>query len=143
MTTADVGDSVALHFTGKLSDGEVFVTSEGQDPIRFEVGAGQLLPGLEQAVVGMSPGDSKAVTIQAKDAYGEHREEQVVEVDRARLGGDAVLEVGKTLRLTTNDGKDIRVIVAGLSDSKVTLDANHPLAGKNLTFDIKLVEITA
>ena len=143
MASANVGDSVGVHLTGKLSDGEVFMSSEGKDPVRFEVGAGQLLPGLEDAVVGMNPGDSKAITIPAKDAYGERREEQVVEVDRAQLGGDVALEIGQTLQLSTNDGQQVRVVVLGLRDSKVTLDANHPLAGKDLTFDIKLVEVAA
>lgn len=140
---ASIGDSVKVHFTGKVTGGEVFVSSEGKDPVEFELGAGRVLPGLEQAVVGMSPGEEKSVQLEAKDAYGEHRPEQVVEVERARLGGDVELEVGQALKLSTNDGREVRVTVAGFDDSKVKLDANHPMAGKDLTFDIKLISIAA
>ena len=132
-----------MHFTGKLADGKVFVSSEGKAPVEFELGSGKVLPGLEQAVVGMSPGESKSVALQAKDAYGVHRDEQVVEVERAKLGGGVDLEVGQALNLSTNDGREVRVTVAGFSESKVTLDANHPLAGKDLTFDLTLVAIAA
>lgn len=143
MATASIGDSVAVHFTGKVVGGEVFVSSEGKDPVEFELGAGRVLPGLEQALVGMTPGEEKSITLEAKDAYGEHRPEQVVEVERARLGGDVELEVGQALKLSTNDGREVRVTVAGFSDDKVKLDANHPMAGKDLTFDIRLVSIAA
>lgn len=143
MSTANVGDSVKVHFTGKLATGEVFVTSEGRNPVEFELGKGRVLPGLEQALIGMSPGESKSVALEAKDAYGERRAENVVEMDRSQLGGDIELEVGQLLKLSTDGGREVCVTVAGFTDSKVTLDANHPMAGKDLTFDIKLVAIAA
>ena len=135
------GDTVQVHYTLKLEDGTVFDTSIGGDPLQFTIGDGQLIPGFEQAVVGMSPGESKTVEIPADEAYGPYLEELVMVVDRDQLPEDLQPEVGQQLQISQPDGQTILVKVIDVSESSVTLDANHPLAGKDLTFDIELVEI--
>ena len=135
------GDTVKVHYTGKLEDGTVFDTSIERDPLQFTIGEGQLIPGFEQAVVGMSPGESKTVEIPADEAYGPYREELVMVVDRDQLPEDLQPEVGQQLQIRQPDGQTILVKVIDVSESSVTLDANHPLAGKDLTFDIELVEV--
>ena len=134
------GDTVQVHYTLKLEDGTVFETSIGGDPLQFTIGEGQLIPGFEQAVVGMSPGESKTVEIPADEAYP-YREELVLVVDRDQLPEDLQPEVGQQLQIRQPDGQTILVKVIDVSESSVTLDANLPLAGKDLTFDIELVEI--
>ena len=134
------GDTVQVHYTLKLEDGTVFETSIGGDPLQFTIGEGQLIPGFEQAVVGMSPGESKTVEIPADEAYPYH-DELVMVVDRDQLPEDLQPEVGQQLQIRQPDGQTILVKVIDVSESSVTLDANHPLAGKDLTFDIELVEI--
>ena len=141
MTEAKFGDTVRVHYTGKLEDGTVFDSSLDRDPVEFTLGAGQVIPGFEQAVVGMSPGESKTVEVPADQAYGPYREELVQEIDRELVPEDLKLEVGQQLALRLSPGRSIRVTVTKLTESKVTLDANHPLAGKDLTFDLQLVEI--
>lgn len=141
MTEAKLGDTVRVHYTGKLEDGTVFDSSLDRDPVEFTLGAGQVIPGFEQAVVGMSPGESKTVEVPADQAYGPYREELVQEIDRELVPEDLKLEVGQQLALRLSPGRSIRVTVTKLTESKVTLDANHPLAGKDLTFDLQLVEI--
>ncbi|MBE9514547.1 MAG: peptidylprolyl isomerase [Chloroflexi bacterium] len=135
------GDTVQVHYTLKLEDGTVFDTSIGGDPLQFTIGDGQLIPGFEQAVVGMSPGESKTVEIPADEAYGPYLEELVMVVDRDQLPEDLQPEVGQQLQIRQPDGQTILVKVIDVSESSVTLDANHPLAGEDLTFDIELVEI--
>ena len=141
MTEAKFGDTVRVHYTGKLEDGTVFDSSLDRDPVEFTLGARQVIPGFEQAVVGMSPGESKTVEVPADQAYGPYREELVQEIDRELVPEDLKLEVGQQLALRLSPGRSIRVTVTKLTESKVTLDANHPLAGKDLTFDLQLVEI--
>lgn len=141
MTEAKLGDTVRVHYTGKLEDGTVFDSSLDRDPVEFTLGAGQVIPGFEQAVVGMSPGESKTVEVPAEQAYGPYREELVQEIDRELVPEELKLEVGQQLVLRLSPGRSIRVTVTKLTESKVTLDANHPLAGKDLTFDLQLVEI--
>jgi len=141
VTEAKLGDTVRVHYTGKLEDGTVFDSSLDRDPVEFTLGAGQVIPGFEQAVVGMSPGESKTVEVPADQAYGPYREELVQEIDRELVPEDLKLEVGQQLALRLSPGRSIRVTVTKLTESKVTLDANHPLAGKDLTFDLQLVEI--
>ena len=135
------GDTVQVHYTLKLEDGTVFDTSIGGDPLQFTIGDGQLIPGFEQAVVGMSPGESKTVEIPADEAYGPYLEEMVLVVDRDQLPDDLQPEVGQQLQLQQEDGQIVILTVIDISESSVTLDANLPLAGKDLTFDIELVEI--
>lgn len=135
------GDTVKIHYTGKLEDGSTFDTSVDRDPLEFTLGQGEIIPGFEQAVLGMEPGESKSVNIPAEDAYGLHHEELVAQVGRDKLPPDVDVKVGQQLQLQSTDGQRRVVEVTEVTDSHVTLDANHPLAGKDLTFDIKLMEI--
>lgn len=141
MVQAQRGDTVQVHYTGKLEDGTVFDTSTNRDPLQFTIGEGQIIPGFEQAVVGMNPGESKTVTIPMDQAYGPHREEMVLEVDRKQFPEHLNPEVGQQLQVRQQNGQTMIVTVVEVSDTNVTLDANHPLAGENLTFDIHLVGI--
>ena len=141
MAQGEDGNTVKVHYTGKFEDGTVFDTSADRDPLEFTIGRGQLIPGFEQAVIGMSPGESKTVNIPADEAYGQHNAEMLTEVDRSQFPADLNPEVGQQLQLNRPDGQTVVVTVASVSESTVTLDANHPLAGKDLIFDIQLVEI--
>ena len=141
MTQAKAGDTVAIHYTGTLADGSQFDSSEGRDPLRFTLGSGQIIAGLDAAITGMSQGEKKSVTIAAAKAYGDHRPEAVQAVPRAQIPAEITLEVGGGLQVQTPDGQTIPVTVTSVTDEEVTLDANHPLAGKDLTFAVELVEI--
>ncbi len=141
MVQAQQGDTVKVHYTGKLDDGTVFDSSATGDPLEFTIGSGNIIPGFEKAVVGMSPGDSKTEVISVDEAYGHHREEMVLVVDRTQMPSDLEPEVGQQLQIQQPSGQTIPVIITDISESEVTLDANHPLAGEDLTFDIQLVEI--
>ena len=136
------GDKVKVHYTGTLKDGTVFDSSREREPIEFTLGDGQLIPGFEKAVIGMSEGDSTTVDIPSDEAYGERREDLEIEVAKAELPDEVEPEIGVQLQVKQNDsGRAIPVRISKISDEKVTLDANHPLAGKDLTFEIELVEI--
>lgn len=141
MTQAKAGDTVAIHYTGTLADGSQFDSSEGRDPLRFTLGSGQIIAGLDAAITGMSQGEKKSVTIAAAEAYGDHRPEAVQAVPRAQIPAEIPLEVGGGLQVQTPDGQTIPVTVTSVTDEEVTLDANHPLAGKDLTFAVELVEV--
>ncbi|MBW4419061.1 MAG: peptidylprolyl isomerase [Myxacorys californica WJT36-NPBG1] len=143
MAQAKLGDMVKVHYTGKLDDGTVFDSSTDGSPLEFTIGSGQIIPGFEQAVVGMSPGDSKTELIPVDQAYGPHREDMVVIVDRAQMPGDLEPEIGQQLQIQQPTGQPIPVVVTEVSEADITLDANHPLAGEDLTFDIQLVDIEA
>jgi peptidylprolyl isomerase len=141
MTQAQNGTRVKVHYTGKLDDGSVFDSSEGREPLEFTVGEGQVIPGFEQGVVGMEPGDTKTLNIPPDEAYGPHRPEGVFEIERAEIPPSIPLEEG--LRLQANQGgRTVELTVVEFDESKVTLDGNHPLAGQELTFDIQLVEVS-
>ena len=142
MAQAQNGDTVKVHYTGKLDDGTVFESSEGRDPLEFQLGNQQVLSGIERAVVGMNVGESKTTTIAASDAHGPHRPELAVVVKRAELPDDIEPEVGQQLLMRQPSGEALRVTVTDAGEESVTLDGNHPLAGKDLTFDLQLVEIT-
>jgi peptidylprolyl isomerase len=141
MAQAKTGDTVHVHYKGSLADGTVFDTSEGAQPLQFTIGSGDVIPGFEEAIVGMSQGDQKRQTIPADQAYGARREELVFQVEREQLPPDSDVSVGDYLRLGFPDGRTAAVQVAELNESSVTLDANHPLAGKDLIFDLTLVDI--
>lgn len=143
MSQAKVGDKVSVHYTGKLEDGTVFDSSNGREPLEFEIGTSSVIPGFEHAIVGMAPGESKTATVPADQAYGQREQGKVVEVERGQLPPDLDLRVGQRLKLTDQQQNSTYVTVAAMSDAAVKLDANHPLAGKDLTFDIELVEIHA
>jgi peptidylprolyl isomerase len=138
---AKMGDTVKVHYEAKLSDGQVFDTSAKRGPLEFTLGKGQVIPGLEQAIVGMQPGETKTTFVTADKAFGAHLEEKVVELDRKEMPGNLEVEVGQQLQGHQADGTPYFVTVKGVSESSVRIDANHPLAGQDLTFDIKLVEI--
>lgn len=140
MTQAAAGNTVRVHYTGRLSDGTVFDSSQGRDPLEFTLGSGQVIPGFDDAVTGMAVGDSATVTIEPENAYGERREEMVQNVPRNDIPAEIELAVGMQLQASGPQGQMI-VTVMELSDDVVRLDANHPLAGKALTFDLELVEI--
>ena len=141
MAKAKNGDTVRLHYTGKLEDGTVFDSSESRKPLEFTIGQGTVILGFEQAVVGMSPGGSKTERVRADQAFGPYREELVVDIDRDRIPEEVDPKVGKRLQVQKNDGGITEVLVTGVTESKVTLDANHPLAQNDLVFDIQLLEI--
>ena len=135
------GDKVKVHYTGKLDNGEVFDNTDDKGPLTFMLGDGEVIPGFEQALVGMNPGDEKTVKISALRAYGPYLKELVVEVGKDKFVDDIEPTVGQRLQINQPDGKKFVVTVTNISDSNVILDANHPLAGKDLTFDIQLLEI--
>lgn len=141
MAKAKNGDKVSVHYTGKLFDGEVFDSSAEREPLEFTLGSGSIIPGFEKAVAGMQPGETITTTITADQAYGRRREELVLEVGREKLPADLKPEVGQQLQMSSKDGRSTPVYVVGVTDDNVKLDANHPLAGKDLTFEIELVEI--
>ncbi|MCP6763219.1 MAG: peptidylprolyl isomerase [Fischerella sp. CENA71] len=141
MGQAKLGDTVKVHYTGKLDDGTVFDSSAERDPLQFAIGEGLVIPGFEQAVVGMTPGESKRTNIPADEAYGPYRPELVMVVDKERIPTDISVEVGQMLQISQSNGQAIPVVVTEVSDSQITLDANHPLAGQELIFDIQLVQI--
>jgi peptidylprolyl isomerase len=150
MTQAKTGDKVKVHYTGRLENGEVFDSSECRDdddcgcdsgPLEFTIGNGEVIPGFDDAVNGMSPGEEKTVTIPVDRAYGPRMEEMVAVVGRSDLPADLTPEVGLQLEVTQQDGNAFPVLITEVTDTTVTLDANHPLAGRDLTFDLRLVEI--
>ena len=141
MATAKEGNTVKIHYTGKLEDGSVFDSSENKEPLEFTIGEGNIIPGFEEAVIGMAPGENKTITIPPEEAYGPYNDEMLQEVERATIPPDIPLELGAQLSVIGGDDQKFIVTVVGLTDDKVTLDANHPLAGEALVFDIELVEI--
>ena len=143
MAEVKAGDTVQLHYTGTLLDGTTFDSSEGRDPLQFQVGSGQIIPGLDVAIPGMKVGDKKVVKIGADDAYGQVNPEMRQAVPREGIPAEIPLEVGVQLQMQTPDGQAMPVTVVDVDEATVTLDANHPLAGKDLQFDIELVKIDA
>ena len=141
MTHVKSGDTVKVHYTGKFDDGTEFATSINDDPLEFTIGEGQVIPGLELAVMGMSPGEAKTAQILADQAYGPYQENKVVEVNRNQFPPHFDLQIGTVLSMRKAGGEKIRRIVTTVSETSVTLDANHPLAGEDLTFDIELIDI--
>ena len=141
MVQAKSGDTVKIHYTGKLDDGTIFDSSANREPLEFILDSGQVIPGFDSAVLGMAPGESKTEKIPMDQAYGPYRVEMVIEVNKQQLPPDLDPEVGQQLQIQQTNGQIIPVYVTEVNDSTVTLDANHPLAGQDLTFDIQLVEI--
>lgn len=138
---AKKGDNVQVHYTGKLEDGSVFDSSVQREPLGFTVGGGQMIQGFDAAVNGMAVGDKKTVTIPAAEAYGERRDDMLIDVPRTQVPADIKPEIGMQLTLQGGNGQPMPVIVIHVDDEKITLDANHHLAGKDLIFDIELVKI--
>ena len=140
MVQAKSGDTVRVHYTGTLADGEVFDSSEGHDPLQFTLGEGSVIQGFDDAVTGMQVGEEKTVTIPADEAYGPQRDEMLLRVPRSEFPPDLEVEVGQQLQMAQGDNVFV-VTVREVGSDAVTLDANHALAGKDLTFKLRLVEI--
>jgi peptidylprolyl isomerase len=143
MAQVKQGDTVRVHYTGKLNDGTVFDSSAGGEPLEFTVGSGQIIPGFESAVTGLTPGDKTTALVPSDQAYGPHREEGIIDVPRDRIPAEITPEVGQQLQMQSQDGRPVPVRVIEVEDASIKVDANHPLAGKDLTFEIELVEIAA
>lgn len=141
MTQVKTGDTVRIHYTGTLQDGSTFDTSDGREPLEFEVGSGQIIPGLDNAIPGMEVGEKKQVEVPADQAYGQPDPSAKQAVPRAEIPADIPLDLGTQLQVQTPNGQVMPVTVIDVNEAEVTLDANHPLAGKDLTFNIELVEI--
>jgi FKBP-type peptidyl-prolyl cis-trans isomerase 2 len=136
------GDTVKVHYTGTLQGGEVFDSSREREPLEFTLGQGQLIPGFEKAVIGMSVGDTTSAEIPSAEAYGERNPEMEVQIKKEQLPEGMDPQVGMQLQLNQPNGQAIPVQVTKIEGEEVTIDANHPLAGKDLKFDIELVEIS-
>lgn len=141
MTQVKPGDTVHIHYTGTLSDGTTFDSSQGREPLAFEVGTGQIIPGLDAAIPGMAIGEKKTVKVPCEDAYGPVNPEMRQDVPRSDIPAEIPVDVGTRLQMQTQTGQPVPVVVVAADDKIVTLDANHPLAGQDLTFDIEVVAI--
>ncbi|WP_412062754.1 FKBP-type peptidyl-prolyl cis-trans isomerase [Rubrivirga sp. IMCC45206] len=137
---AQSGDTVSVHYAGRLDDGTPFDSSEGREPLRFTLGAGQVVPGFDAAVTGMEVGEEKTVRLDAADAYGERRDDLVLQAPRTAFPEGAALEAGMGVQLGLQGGGSAEAQIVDVSDETITLDANHPLAGQALTFDLTLVD---
>lgn len=138
---AKAGDTVKVHYTGTLSDGTQFDSSKGRTPLQFTIGSGQVIKGFDAGVTGMKVGEKKTITIPAAEAYGEYRDDLVFDVDKAELPASITPAVGMQLTMTQQNGSMINVKIKSVNETTLTLDANHELAGKDLTFALELVEI--
>ncbi len=143
MKIAQKGDVVKVHYTGKHTTGQIFDSSIGQEPLAFVIGEGQMIPGFENGILGMATGSKKTIQIPFMEAYGEAYPELIMEVDRAEIPQEIPLELGMPLNVQTAEGQPATVFVVNLTDTHVTLDANHPLAGKDLIFEVEVVEVSS
>lgn len=141
MSQAKAGDTVRMHYSGTLADGTQFDSSKGRDPLEFQLGSGQIIPGLDSALQGMAEGDTKQVVVEPSEAYGDRDPARIQAVPREQIPDHIPVDPGTQLQMQTPDGQTLPVMVTDANDSEVTLDANHPLAGQKLTFDVELVEI--
>lgn len=135
------GDKIKIHYHGKLTTGETFDSSEGKDPLEFEVGSGMVIKGFDEGVTGMQVGDKKTIHIPAEEAYGIKNADMIIEMPKDKFPEDMQIEVGAPLVLSDQSGQQFQVVVTDIKDESITLDANHPLAGKDLVFDLELVAI--
>lgn len=133
------GSTVKVHYTGRFTNGDVFDTSSGKDPLNFQIGAGQIIPGFESALIGKNSGDMVTVNIKPEEAYGPLREELIIKVPLDRMPGP--VEVGQALQAVSDDNRPVQVIVTEVNEDHVVVDGNHPLAGEELVFDIEVVEV--
>lgn len=141
MSQVKENDTVKVHYTGKLADGQVFDSSEGKEPIEFTLGQGQLIPGFEKGLIDMKLNEKKTINIPKEEAYGEPREDLVQEVEKSQLPEEIKPEVGMGLVSKTPDGREMNLVVAEVKEDTIVVDGNHPLAGKDLVFDLEVVEI--
>jgi len=141
MSKAKEGDTVKVHYTGKLKDGKVFDTSREREPLEFTVGDGKVIQGFENAVIGMGPEDTKTVELSSDKAYGPYRKELVASIEKKDLPKNVKPEIGQRLQARQDDGSILLMTVTDTDESSITVDANHPLAGQDVVFDIELLEI--
>ncbi len=141
MSQAKNGDTVKVHYTGKLENGTVFDTSKDRQPLEFTIGSGGIIPGFEKGIIGMEIGDTKTITVPPEAAYGPRRKDLVVDMKKTDLPEDITPAIGKRLRMRQKDGNPIKITITDMDEDTVTLDANHPLAGNRLVFEVELVEI--
>lgn len=143
MSQANQGNKVKIHYTGKLEDGTVFGSSVGQEPLEFTIGSGNVIPGVETAIMGMGVGDKKTVTLPPEEAYGQRSDDLVAQFRKSDLPDDLDAKVGDRLQMKRSDGQNMVVTVTNVGDDDITIDANPPLAGQTLTFELELVDIAA
>ena len=141
MAEAKLGDTVKIHFTGKLQDETVIETSKDRDPLEFKIGDGNVIPGLEQGVIGMAAGDKKTIAVSPEEGFGQPQEDLVVDLKKSEFPEDVEFAVGAYLNIETSDGKEFKAKVVEIKEDTVTLDANHPLAGITINYDVELLEI--
>ncbi|MEL6776606.1 MAG: peptidylprolyl isomerase [Cyanobacteria bacterium J06597_16] len=141
MAQAKSGDTVRVHYTGTLNNGQVFDSSKTRDPLEFTLGTGMVIAGFDAAVTGLSPGESVTKTIPVAEAYGPYQEEMVAQIERENIPADFELEVGQRLQMQVPNGEAMAVTITDIKGDMITLDGNHPLAGQDLTFELELVEI--
>ena len=135
------GNKIKVHYTGQLEDGTVFDSSQDRDPLEFEVGSGQIIPGIDKGVVEMKVGETRKLTVEPENGYGPVREDLVGKVDKSAFPDDIDPQIGQQLQMDRSDGDPIQVVVTAIEGDKVTLGANHPLAGQTLVFDVEVAEI--
>lgn len=141
MAQVKSGDKIKVHYHGKLTSGETFDSSEGREPLEFEVGSGMVIKGFDDGVTGMTVGEKKTINIPAEEAYGPRNPEMIIEMPKERFPKDMEVEVGTPLGMSDQNGQQFQVTVVEIKDDAIMLDANHPLAGEELIFDLELVEI--
>jgi peptidylprolyl isomerase len=141
MAEAKLGDTVKIHFTGKLQDETVIETSKDRDPLEFKIGDGNVIPGLEQGVIGMAAGDKKTIAVSPEEGFGQQQEDLVVDLKKSEFPEDVEFAVGAYLNIETSDSKEFKAKVVEIKEDTVTLDANHPLAGITINYDVELLEI--
>jgi len=135
------GDKVKIHYTGRIKDGQVFDSSLEREPIEFEIGSGRVIPGVDKGVIGMKPGEKKEVSVSPQEGYGDYEQKLLIDMPKEKIPEDIKPEVGMRLQMVNNMGQPLPVLVTEVNDESVKLDANHPLAGKDLVFNIELVEV--
>lgn len=141
MSTAKNGSKVKVHYSGKLEDGTEFDNSQGGSPLEFTIGENQVIKGFENGVIGLEIGEKKTIKIEPEDAYGPYHEDYVYNIEKSKMPDNITLEVGRRLTARHEDGSALEMVIKHVEDESVTLDANHPLAGQKLIFDIELIDI--
>ena len=141
MEQAKYGDKVKVHYTGKLTNGRVFDSSIDRNPMVFTIGQEQMIPDFEQAFIGMSPGESKRITIDSDEAFGPYREDLLMKINSENISPELEPKVGQRIEASRRNGQKVVVTIIAVNESGVTINANHPLAGEDLTFDLELIEI--
>jgi peptidylprolyl isomerase len=141
MAKAKNGDTVKVHYTGKMDDGKVFDTSMDREPIEFKLGSNQVIPGFENSIIGMEVGEKKNVEIASNDAYGKYRSELVLQIPKAQIPAEVETKVGDKLQMKSDKGDTLVVVITKVNEDGITIDGNHPLAGKDLQFELEVMEI--